>query len=919
MQAVLADRLTLDDWGLHVAAVPKKRSTDRWPRRHDYLSVESDRLLLEPAVVDAATAAASDDGDRSTPTLVYLANDLADGRSKPPRSGVPYSIVAGVDPKAPRPLNPLWPDGRDAPLDLADGDIALTEWTAKALKVGVNDTVAMTYFTPDVEGQVADRLPETTRSFRISALVPLAGPAADPDLVPEFPGITDQLDVRKWKPPFPYDGSRMTKHDEGYWKDFGPTPKAYVTLATARNLFKSRFGDATSVRVAPADGRPLDAAAFGKLLLTKLDAKRGGFVFDDVKERLVEAGGGSQDFGMLFASFSFFLIAAALMLVGLLFRLNLERRAGEIGLLRSVGYSLGRVRRMLLAEGLIFAALGALGGLALAPLYAGAMLKLLIALWPDRSVGAVLTRHVGPLSMIAGFVGTVVMAGVAVWWALRGLAKIEPAALLKGTVSPPDPAGGGRTRKARWLVGIGVVGAVALIAAGPALPPGEPRAGAFFGAGSLLLAAGLALAWIWLKRPATATLLPGRNALIRLGVRNARRNPGRSMLTAGLLASAAFLLVGVESFHREPEKDFAAKAGGSGGFPIIGETDAPVYFDVTDPDGRAEIEHLLALSFAAAGREDPDALAATAAKPLDGATVMPFRVRAGDDASCLNLYRATRPRVVGAPPALVERGGFQFSGTLAATQSDKDNPWRLLDAVGPDASDPVPAFVEENTATWMLKVGLGDAIEVPDAEAPAAGQDRRPAEGQRLPERGGGVAGRVPVAVPARRGGRALPDRRPRPGRRRGDTPRRAVAVRVRVGTGGQAARRLSRGAEHVPGDVPGARRLRPAAGRAGAGGGGAAERLGAAARVGTAAGAGLPGAALGVLVLAENVLLLAAGLGLGVVAALGAVLPAGGATVPWGRLAGLLGLVVLAGLAAAVLALARSLRTPVLEALRRE
>ena len=55
---------------------------------------------------------------------------------------------------------------------------------------------------------------------------------------------------------------------------------------------------------------------------------------------LLAASGGGTDFGMLFLAFSFFLIAAALLLVGLLFRLNLERRAREVGLLLAAGYPL---------------------------------------------------------------------------------------------------------------------------------------------------------------------------------------------------------------------------------------------------------------------------------------------------------------------------------------------------------------------------------------------------------------------------------------------------------------------------------------------------------------------------------------------------------------------------------------------------
>ena len=100
------------------------------------------------------------------------------------------------------------------------------------------------------------------------------------------------------------------------------------------------------------------------------------------------------------------------------------------------------------------------------------------------------------------------------------------------------------------------------------MPPGEPQAGTFFGGGAMLLTAGLALVWTWLKRPRRATV----QSLNPLGMRNATRNPTRSLLTAGLLASAAFLLVAVESFRREPDRDFREKSGGSGGFPLLAES-----------------------------------------------------------------------------------------------------------------------------------------------------------------------------------------------------------------------------------------------------------------------------------------------------------------------------------------------------------
>ncbi len=83
-----------------------------------------------------------------------------------------------------------------------------------------------------------------------------------------------------------------------------------------------------------------------------------GFVFQPVKRQGLAASAGATPFSVLFLAFSSFLILAAVMLVALLFRLAIERRAAEIGILLAVGFSRRAVGRLLAAEGLLVAAAG---------------------------------------------------------------------------------------------------------------------------------------------------------------------------------------------------------------------------------------------------------------------------------------------------------------------------------------------------------------------------------------------------------------------------------------------------------------------------------------------------------------------------------------------------------------------------------
>ena len=71
---------------------------------------------------------------------------------------------------------------------------------------------------------------------------------------------------------------------------------------------------------------------------------------------------------------SFFIIAAALMLVWLLFRLAIDQRASQIGLLLSTGLGWRRTVRLLLGEASVVAAAGGLLGIVAAAGYASLLL-----------------------------------------------------------------------------------------------------------------------------------------------------------------------------------------------------------------------------------------------------------------------------------------------------------------------------------------------------------------------------------------------------------------------------------------------------------------------------------------------------------------------------------------------------------------
>ena len=110
----------------------------------------------------------------------------------------------------------------------------------------------------------------------------------------------------------------------------------------------------------------------------------------------------------------------------------------------------------------------------------------------------------------------------------------------------------------------------------------------FFGAGAALLVACLFLlsAVAALARRAVRCPAAGTWPLWRLGFRSAAFRPSRSVLSAALIASAAFIIVSVDAFRRGAGGIDADTHSGTGGFALIGQSEVPLLQNPNDAAGR---------------------------------------------------------------------------------------------------------------------------------------------------------------------------------------------------------------------------------------------------------------------------------------------------------------------------------------------
>ena len=303
---------------------------------------------------------------------------------------------------------------------LRDDEIIINSWLADDLGAKVGDKLTLKYFV------IADqrKLKEESRSLRISEIKPLESP--DTSWTPPFPGVSEAENCRDWDPGIPIDTSRIRPKDEDYWDKFRGTPKAFINLKTGQQMWQNRFGNLTAIRY-PASH---DAAELERMLLAKLDPAQLGLAFQPVRDQALAAARESMDFGQLFIGFSFFLIAAALLLMAMLFVFNLEQRSEEAGLLLALGFRPAQVKQIFLLEGIAVAVLGTAAGVLAGVVYTKLTLYGLATVWRTAVNAASFQFHIQPSTLLIGVLAGALAAIAAMWLAARGQARRPAAQLL---------------------------------------------------------------------------------------------------------------------------------------------------------------------------------------------------------------------------------------------------------------------------------------------------------------------------------------------------------------------------------------------------------------------------------------------------------------------------------------------------------
>jgi putative ABC transport system permease protein len=667
---ILKRNIDLQDLGLKLRSLPSG----------DGFSLESNRIILENSIARSISDSAAEAGFKISPIYTYLANAIRGNNRE-----IPYSVITAADigQNALKSIRKVENPASATSID----SIWLTDWACRDLGVVQGDPVEIDYYVWLEEGKLITR----TARFRLSAIVPMTG-VVDTTLAPEIPGVTDARSINAWDPPFPLDLSRIRNKDEEYWNQHKAAPKAFISLAKGQELWHTRFGQLTSIRASTPSGADLNSLepVFLRSLSKRLDPEQSGFSITPIREQGLTAAQGSTDFGEYFVYFSSFLIAAAILLALLFFKLMIEQRIQEIGLLRAAGFSLKDLRRIFLREGLILSIAGSILGLLGSLVYGWLMIFGLRTLWMDAVGTQRIEFYVSWSSFGIGVASGVFVSLATIAWTLRNLNCNSPRLAMAGVIESA-PIG---KRRIRWLSvvsGLSLLSSLSLIASSVA---GKiPQLEGFFGAGFMLLAAFLGASGLYLRRARPHPIRgSGFPACLRLAIRNAAHRPGRSLVCAALIASATFIIVSMEAFRQDSQNIPSSAQSGTGGYPLIAESALPIIHNLNSAEGREAL---------GVSPEIPN---------ITKTRFVSFRERPGDDASCLNLYKSQTPTILGASASFLLEGRFSFQTSLASSPKQKINPWLLLESPLQDGA--IPAIADANTIQYSLHLSVGKEMAI---------------------------------------------------------------------------------------------------------------------------------------------------------------------------------------------------------------
>ncbi|RPH33916.1 MAG: ABC transporter permease [Bacteroidales bacterium] len=563
--------------------------------------------------------------------------------------------------------------------NLKDDEILLNEWIVNDLGVKTGDSISLKYF---VIGPLRT-IKEVKKTFLVKGFVPTQSKFINNSLMPLFPGLADAESCSDWETGVPIDLTKIRDKDEKYWNKYKGTPKALVSMQAGLSMWGNKFGNYTSIRF---DKEKVQLDHLKKEILSKIKPEDIGLTFLPVYNQGLNAANNSVDFGGLFLSLSFFVIAAGILLTVLIYSLNTESRREETGILSGLGFERKLILKIRFGESIFVALIGGFVGALFGVLYNYALVWGLNSVWQGAVHTNSLEVFVKPSTVLIGAFSGVLVALISIYIVTLRKLKQPISSLIKSSFDSPLKIVKRNLTASKFIAIISIFSAIATVISSLFSPDGV-NAEMFLSAGGLFLV-GCAASIDWYLRIIRDKIHTTPLNFVQLALKNASRNKNRSLTTIALLALGTFSIIITGANRKTYYGVENLRQSGTGGFLYWAETTLPIQYNLNSPNGKAKF-----------GFDTEESL-----KDVD---FIQLHSLDGDDASCLNLNQVQKPRILGLKPeAFDSLGSFSFVNSI--DEVDKNRPWlELKKSYGDDV---IPAIADQTVITWGLKKALGDTL-----------------------------------------------------------------------------------------------------------------------------------------------------------------------------------------------------------------
>lgn len=538
---------------------------------------------------------------------------------------------------------------------LSGNEIILNSEMASKINAEVGGKITLRYYPADYRRDPK----ELSASFTVKKIIKADEAEKFRILVPGIPGLTGKSDCSEWDAGIDIDFSRITEYDKDYWRKYGTTPKALISLDTASEIWRNRFGRISAVKIADCVSvmAKLNSAGF-----TLADA---GITVDAPAGKFLADAEHGVDFSGLFIGLSFFVIAGAGLLVFVMQKLHFELRRADIGTMSACGFTSRRTAHLLLAETLSVSLAGALAGaLVFGPAASVLILHALDTVWRGVSGNATIVYDLTSQSILIAVIAGFAVNAAAAFFSLKSA--------LSGTIHEKEMFAPVKPSIKIFTIGAVIILCAKILTFSEFIFGLEKISWLFVVSGTL-----------WL----TGLLIMFHCAMFRghgfrisgLPVSAWKNNTARAeqstavvaMLSVGVFMTVAVGLNRIEAGHDGIQS-------GTGGYSEYIETALPVTLK--------------------------EALGDSGNK-----SILPIRKKDGSNADCLNLNRVSTPRILAFDVSkTAERKAFSFRASLDGRHAA----WNMLDENPGGDGTVIPAAADADVIRWSLQKKLGDELEI---------------------------------------------------------------------------------------------------------------------------------------------------------------------------------------------------------------